>query len=282
MNKQVNYDGCGCDCGCETGETNTFCIKFPAGPQGEKGEQGERGEKGEKGDRGERGETGATGAKGEKGDKGDRGERGETGATGAKGEKGDKGDRGERGETGATGAKGEKGDKGDRGERGETGAAGAKGEKGDKGDPGAAGQILNYASFYAVMPNDNCDPIAAGCDVCFPSCGAAAGTAIKRANDSSFILDEDGVYLVMFQVGIKGSGQLVLALNGCELDNTVVGHGTETSQAVGMTVISAAAGTMLSVRNPKNNSPIEVAAGKCGEQPVTAQLIITQIGRTQQ
>jgi len=78
---------------------------------------------------------------------------------------------------------------------------------------------------------------------------------------------------------VTEAGQLVLTLNGAELDYTVVGRATGVSQIVGMAVVETTAVTdVLTVRNPAGNAAaltITPLAG--GAQSVSAHLVITQI-----
>lgn len=88
-----------------------------------------------------------------------------------------------------------------------------------------------------------------------------------------------GTYQILFQVSVTEAGQLILTLNGQDLDYTVVGRATGTSQIVGMAVITTSAvNSVLTVRNPAGNAAaltITPLAG--GTRPVSAHLVITQI-----
>ena len=66
------------------------------------------------------------------------------------------------------------------------------------------------ADFYALMPSDNADTVAAGADVDFPQDEPNSGSGIARA--SSFNLEEIGTYQIFFQVSVSKSGQLILTL----------------------------------------------------------------------
>ena len=72
----------------------------------------------------------------------------------------------------------------------------------------------------------------------------------------------------------------MLTLNGQDLNDTVTGRATGTSQIVGMTVLTTTAvNSVLTVRNPAGNAAaltITPLAG--GTRPVSAHLVITQIG----
>ena len=89
-----------------------------------------------------------------------------------------------------------------------------------------------------------------------------------------------GTYQILFQVSVTEAGQLILTLNGEDLAYTVVGRATGTSQIVGMAIVTTTTiNSILTVRNPAGNAAaltITPLAG--GTRPVSAHLVITQIG----
>ena len=68
-------------------------------------------------------------------------------------------------------------------------------------------------------------------------------------------------------------------LNGADLEYTVVGRATGTSQIVGMAIVTTTViNSILTVRNPAGNTAaltITPLAG--GTRPVSAHLVITQL-----
>ncbi|MCZ8522512.1 hypothetical protein [Paenibacillus caseinilyticus] len=130
-----------------------------------------------------------------------------------------------------------------------------------------------------MMPPDNSATVAVGTDVSFPQDGPISGTAITRLTASSFNLAAIGTYQVLFQVNVNQAGQLMLTLNGADLDYTVVGRATGTSQIVGLALVrTSVINSVLTVRNPAGNSTaltITPLAG--GTRPDSAHLVITQI-----
>ena len=187
---------------------------------------------------------------------------------------------------GPVGPRGPAGPQGPVGPRGPVGATGPIGPRGPQGDVGAQGPqglpggVLSYADFYALMPPDNAATVAPGTDVSFPQNGPIANTNIGRLGPSSFYLGPVGAYQILFQVSVAEAGQLILTLNGQDLAYTVAGRATGTSQIVGMAVITTTAvNSVLTVRNPAGNAAaltITPLAG--GTRPVSAHLVITQIG----
>lgn len=159
------------------------------------------------------------------------------------------------------------------------GPQGPVGETGPEGPQGPAGGVLGYADFYALMPPDNAATVAPGTDVSFPQDGPNSGESIVRAGADSFNLTEIGVYQVLFQVSVTEAGQLILTLNGADLEYTVAGRATGVSQIVGMAIVeTTSVNSILTVRNPAGNAAaltITPLAG--GTRPVSAHLVITQI-----
>ena len=139
--------------------------------------------------------------------------------------------------------------------------------------------MLNYADFYALMPDDNSATVAPGTDVSFPQDGPNSGSGIARSGPSSFILADIGVYQVLFHVSITEAGQLILTLNGQDLAYTVAGRATGTSQIIGMAIVETMViDSIITVRNPAGNAAaltITPLAG--GTRPVSAHLMITQL-----
>lgn len=80
-------------------------------------------------------------------------------------------------------------------------------------------------------------------------------------------------------MGVTEAGQLILTLNGEDLEYTVVGRATGTSQIVGMAIVTTTViNSILTVRNPAGNAAalgITPLAG--GTRPVSAHLVIIQI-----
>lgn len=138
---------------------------------------------------------------------------------------------------------------------------------------------MGFADFYALMPPDNADTVAAGTDVDFPQDGPNSGTGIARAGVDSFTLTDVGTYQVLFQAPVSGSGQLVLTLNGAELPYTVAGRNSGASQIVGMALVTTTApNSVLTVRNPEGtNGPLALTPTAGGTEPVSAHLVITQL-----
>ena len=141
------------------------------------------------------------------------------------------------------------------------------------------GRRLAYADFYAQMPSDNPTAIAVGTDINFPLDGATSCTDIRRVSSSAFNLASPGVYLVMFDVGVEEAGQLMLTLNGTDLNYTVAGRAAATSQISGMDIVETnSPNSIITVRNPLgNDAPLTITESAGGTRPVTAHLVIIKL-----
>ena len=139
---------------------------------------------------------------------------------------------------------------------------------------------LAFADFYALMPGDNTATVAVGSAVEFPQDGPASGGIVRSGpSPSQFVLPDIGTYQVSWQVSIDEAGQLVLELDGVELQETVVGRATGTSQIVGSRIITTSViNSILSVRNPTGNSTaLTITPSAGGTHPVSASLVIVRL-----
>ena len=71
----------------------------------------------------------------------------------------------------------------------------------------------------------------------------------------------------------------MLTLNGADLDYTVVGRSSGTSQIVGVAIVNVEdEDSVLTVRNPAGNvSALTLTPNAGGERPVSAHLVITRL-----
>lgn len=222
------------------------------------------------------------GPRGPQGPVGPAGPQGAIGEPGPAGPQGEPGPAGEIGPIGPTGATGPAGPIGATGPVGATGPAGPQGEVGPAGPQGPAGEpggVLGFADFYALMPPDNAATVAPGTDVSFPEDGPNSGAEILRTGASSFNLTEIGTYQIFFEVSVDEAGQLMLTLNGEDLEYTVFGRAAGASQIVGTALVETTIPeSILTVRNPAGNAAaltITPLAG--GARPVSAHLVIVRI-----
>jgi hypothetical protein len=143
------------------------------------------------------------------------------------------------------------------------------------GEAGAS----SFAHFFALMPPDNAATVAPGEDVSFPQTGPTSASDITRTGPSTFNLSAVGTYHVQFQVSVTEPGQLILTLNGSDLDYTVVGRATGTNQITGTALVTTiAANSILTIRNPAGNgTALTITPLAGGTRPVAASVVITRL-----
>lgn len=238
-----------------------YPVVGPTGPTGPMGPMGPQGVQGYQGPQGPIGPTGPQGIPGPDGAIGPTGPQGVAGATGAVGPTGPQG---------ATGATGAVGPTGPQGVAGPTGATGAV------GPTGPAGGISEYASFYALAPNDNPTAIAQNTAVEFPN-SSASTTGITRLTNSTFNLADTGTYLIMFKVNTNTAGQLGIAVNGAVQPNATFGNAADDGIIEGKTIITTtAANTVLSIVNPIATA-VTVTPSAGGTEATVSDLTIIKL-----
>lgn len=241
-----------------------YPVVGPTGPTGPMGPMGPQGVQGYQGPQGPIGPTGPQGIPGPDGAIGPTGPQGVPGAAGATGAIGPTGPQGPQGVAGATGAVGP------------TGPQGATGATGAVGPTGPAGGISEYASFYALAPNDNPTAIAQNTAVEFPNTTAST-TGITRLTNSTFNLADTGTYLIMFKVNANTAGQLGIAVNGAVQPSATFGNAADDGIIEGKTIITTtAANTVLSIVNPIATA-VTVTPSAGGTEATVSDLTIIKL-----
>ena len=216
------------------------------------------------------GPTGPTGPMGPMGPQGVQGYQGPQGPIGPQGIPGPDGAIGPTGPQGVPGAAGATGAIGPTGPQGATGATGAV------GPTGPAGGISEYASFYALAPNDNPTAIAQNTAVAFPNTTAST-TGITRLTNSTFNLADTGTYLIMFKVNTNTAGQLGIAVNGAVQPSATFGNAADNGIIEGKTIITTtAANTVLSIVNPIATA-VTVTPSAGGTEATVSDLTIIKL-----
>ena len=220
--------------------------------------------------------VGPTGPTGPMGPMGPQGVQGYQGPQGPIGPTGPQGIPGPDGAIGPTGPQGVPGAVGATGAVGPTGPQGATGATGSVGPTGPAGGISEYASFYALAPNDNPTAIAQNTAVEFPN-SSASTTGITRLTNSTFNLADTGTYLIMFKVNTNTAGQLGIAVNGAVQPNATFGNAADDGIIEGKTIITTtAANTVLSIVNPIATA-VTVTPSAGGTEATVSDLTIIKL-----
>ncbi len=130
------------------------------------------------------------------------------------------------------------------------------------------------------MPPDNSSTIAIGAAINFNQNGPNNNTIITRLTASTFNLELVGLYEIIFQVSINEAAQLVIVVNGTELDYTVVGRATGTNQIIGdCLILTTTSNSILSINNPSANSTaLTLTPFGGGNKALSANLIIKKYG----
>jgi len=134
---------------------------------------------------------------------------------------------------------------------------------------------IGYAYFYAIMPNDNPDEINPGDAVTFIREGPSSGIVTPNIGMTGYGFDiqTTGLYMITMCASITEIGQLVLCINDNEQPETVVGRDTLTSQIIGINIIRAFTGDVISIRNPSTNTGnLTITPSAGGVTPVSASL----------
>lgn len=222
------------------------------------------------------GPTGPTGPMGPMGPQGVQGYQGPQGPIGPTGPQGIPGPNGAIGPTGPQGVPGAVGATGAIGPTGPQGVAGPTGATGAVGPTGPAGGISEYASFYALAPNDNPTAIAQNTAVAFPNTTAST-TGITRLTNSTFNLTNTGTYLIMFKVNTNTAGQLGIAINGAVQPSATFGNAADDGIIEGKTIITTtAANTVLSIVNPIATA-VTVTPSAGGTEATVSDLTIIKL-----
>ncbi|QWH38240.1 BclA C-terminal domain-containing protein [Bacillus mycoides] len=239
----------------------------PLGPTGPTGITGATGPSG--GPPGPTGPTGITGATGPSG--GPLGPTGPTGITGATGPSG--GPPGPTGPTGITGATGPSG-----GPPGPTGPTGITGAAGSTGPTGPSGLPTSGLSQYAYVFNTAAQVVALQAPILFNSHGKITSGFTHTLGTSQMTVINAGDYKISFSVSGVEPNQFALFLNGAPVTNSVYGSGAGTQQNNGQTVLTLAAGDILTLNNHTSAAAVTLQTLAGGTQTnINASIVIEKL-----
>ena len=130
------------------------------------------------------------------------------------------------------------------------------------------------------MPPNNTSTIAIGAAINFNQNGPNNNIIITKISSSTFNLSLVGLYEIIFQVSINEAAQLVIVVNGIELDYTVVGRATGTTQVIGnCLVLTTTPNSILSINNCSGSaSALTITPFGGGSKAISANLIIKHYG----
>ena len=199
-----------------------------------------------------------------------------TGPPGPQGQVGATGPPGPQGPVGATGPPGPQGPVGATGPPGLQGSVGATGPPGPQGPVGATGPAV--ASNYGYIYNTGSQSIPTEGDIPFSTNGALLGIT-HSVGTGPITIENEGTYAVWFIINGEVANQFALFQNGVVVPGSIYGTvGTSESNA-GMTMISAAAGDILRVRNHTSIGSVILDNTVGGSQTnISASIMIIRIG----
>jgi len=201
--------------------------------------------KARRGPRGFTGLRGYAGPPGERGENGLLGERGPRGYMGFQGVPGVKGDTCSQGETGLQGNIGPQGEDGVKGDSGIQGIIGPQGKTGSKGKPGISGGIAEFAHIYST----DIQRLSKDESLKFNSNGILTEGFLLNEGKRSIIVKKAGIYEIIFQVSALQQNQFSLFANGVAIPNTTFSSTIENPQNNGLTILSLASNSELTLRN---------------------------------
>ena len=104
-------------------------------------------------------------------------------------------------------------------------------------------------SEYAYIYNLDAQVVALEADIVFSSNGVIKGAITHAPGTSTITLGTAGDYSIHFHESSVEPNQFTLFQNGAPVPGTTYGSGAGTQQNTGMTIITASAGDVLTVRN---------------------------------
>ncbi len=242
------------------------------GPPGPIGITGATGPSGATGLIGIIGPSGATGLIGIIGPTGATGPIGITGPSGATGPIGITGPSGATGPTGITGPSGATGP------TGITGPSGATGPTGITGPSGATGLTASGLSQYAYIFNTAAQVVALEAPILFNSNGVMTSGFTFTPGTSQMMVTNAGDYKISFSVSGVEPNQFALFLNGAPVTNSVYGSGAGTQQNNGQTVLTLAAGDILTLNNHTSAAAVTLQTLAGGTQTnINASTVIEKL-----
>lgn len=154
---------------------------------------------------------------------------------------------------------------------------GIDGRNGTNGTNGISG-VIDFASFYALKPNDNFSPIPGGVAIAFPHQGPTHPSSnIYMFFTNVFVITNTGSYEFTYYLSVTEACQIALELNGVVDPNTVSGRATGTNYAYGKLILDITTPfTLISVVNA-GLIPLTVTGNAGGTQVSSSYFNIKQL-----
>jgi hypothetical protein len=150
---------------------------------------------------------------------------------------------------------------------------------GPAGSTGATGPTgSNGLSQYADVYNLGAQTVALEADLTFDTNGVLTSGITHVAGSAGVVLLNAGTYRVTFSVSATEPSQMALFVNGVVVPGAVYGSGAGTQQNTGHTIVTVAAGAVLTIRNHTSSAAIGLATPIGGTQGSTnASVVIDKL-----
>lgn len=159
---------------------------------------------------------------------------------------------------------------------GPQGPVGATGPPGPQGPVGATGPAV--ASNYGYIYNTGNQSIPIEGDIPFTANGALLGIT-HSVGTSPITIDNEGTYAVWFIINGQEANQFALFQNNDFVPGSIYGTAGTSNSNAGMTMISAAAGDIVSIRNHTSDGTVTMDNSAGGTQTnISASIMIIRIG----
>ncbi len=186
------------------------------------------------------------------------------------------GPQGPQGLPGPAGAQGPAGVAGPAGAQGVAGPAGPQGVAGPAGPQGPAG--TNGLAEYAYIYNVGEQTVEIEDDVNFSNNGIIVGSITHALGAETITLGNAGNYSIWFYVAGIMPNQYTLFQNGAPVAGSIYAAGAGNEPNIGLIIITAAAGDVLTVRNHTSNADTNLQTTAGGTQAnVNASILIQKI-----
>ncbi|MGE1126042.1 BclA C-terminal domain-containing protein, partial [Bacillus wiedmannii] len=203
---------------------------------------------------------------------------GPIGPTGITGVTGIQGIQGIQGISGIQGIQGIPGPTGLQGIQGIPGPTGLPGTAGATGPTGPTGLTVSGLSQYAYVFNTAAQVVALEAPILFNSHGRITSGFTHTLGTSQMTVINAGDYKISFSVSGVEPNQFALFLNGAPVTNSIYGSGAGTQQNNGQTILTLAAGDILTLNNHTSAAAITLQTMAGGTQTnVNASIIIEKL-----
>ncbi|PEX70049.1 BclA C-terminal domain-containing protein, partial [Bacillus cereus] len=203
---------------------------------------------------------------------------GPTGITGATGIQGIQGIQGNPGLIGPIGPTGPTGLQGIQGIQGIPGPTGLPGTAGATGPTGPAGLTVSGLSQYAYVFNTAAQVVALEAPILFNSHGRITSGFTHTLGTSQMTVINAGDYKISFSVSGVEPNQFALFLNGAPVTNSIYGSGAGTQQNNGQTILTLAAGDIITLNNHTSAAAVTLQTLAGGTQTnVNASIVIEKL-----